>query len=158
HRRRVERLRRAHRNFARARPRRRERAGPHEERAERLSRDIDLEGWSDAVTEATARTLVSRASRPALRKALLESGHHFPTRLTVTGAEPFPERVLQVGEGNFLRAFVDWRIDAMNARGLFGGRVVIVQPIARGAASALNAQDNLYTVVLRGIEHGQVRE
>jgi tagaturonate reductase len=72
-------------------------------------------------------------------------------------AESFPERILQFGEGNFLRAFVDWMVHRMNARGLFGGRVVVVQPIAQGTAAALAAQDGLYTVVLRGLERGERR-
>jgi tagaturonate reductase len=73
-------------------------------------------------------------------------------------ATALPERVLQFGEGNFLRAFVDWMLHRMNTRGLFGGRAVLVQPIPQGMAAALNAQDGLYTVILRGLEAGQVRE
>jgi tagaturonate reductase len=69
-----------------------------------------------------------------------------------------PERVVQFGEGNFLRSFVDWMIDAMNGRGLFGGRVVVVQPIERGTVETLNAQDGLYTLILRGLQGGQVVE
>jgi tagaturonate reductase len=69
-----------------------------------------------------------------------------------------PERVVQFGEGNFLRSFVDWMIDAMNGRGLFGGRVVVVQPIERGTVDVLNAQDGLYTLILRGLQGGQVVE
>ena len=40
-----------------------------------------------------------------------------------------PERVIQFGEGNFLRAFVDWIISYMNEKTDFNGRVVVVQPI-----------------------------
>ncbi len=69
-----------------------------------------------------------------------------------------PERVVQFGEGNFLRSFVDWMIDAMNGRGLFGGHVVVVQPIERGTVDVLNAQDGLYTLILRGLQGGQVVE
>jgi tagaturonate reductase len=72
-------------------------------------------------------------------------------------SDSLPEKVLQFGEGNFLRAFVDWMVHRMNARGLFGGRVVVVQPIAQGTAAALAAQDGLYTVVLRGLERGERR-
>jgi tagaturonate reductase len=67
-----------------------------------------------------------------------------------------PERVLQFGEGNFLRAFVDWMLDRMNGAGLFNGRAVLVQPIAHGMADAINAQDGLFTVVLRGRQDGQI--
>lgn len=69
-----------------------------------------------------------------------------------------PERVLQFGEGNFLRAFVDWMINAMNSRGLFGGRAIVIQPIERGLVELLNQQDGLYTCILRGVERGQLVE
>ncbi len=69
-----------------------------------------------------------------------------------------PERVVQFGEGNFLRSFVDWMIDAINGRGLFGGSVVVVQPIERGMVDVLNEQDGLYTLILRGLQGGQVVE
>jgi tagaturonate reductase len=71
---------------------------------------------------------------------------------------PCPERVLQFGEGNFLRAFVDWMIDGMNRRGLFNGSVVVVQPIARGMIAELNEQQGLFTVLLRGIQGGELVE
>ncbi|MDR3052118.1 MAG: tagaturonate reductase, partial [Oscillospiraceae bacterium] len=67
-----------------------------------------------------------------------------------------PERVLQFGEGAFLRAFVDQMIDAGNAAGAFNGSVVVVQPIERGQTHLLDAQDGLYTLVLRGKQGGRV--
>jgi tagaturonate reductase len=66
-----------------------------------------------------------------------------------------PERVVQFGEGNVLRSFADWMIDAMNGRGLFGGSAVVVQPIERGTVDVLNAQDGLYTLILRGLPGGR---
>lgn len=102
--------------------------------------------------------LVPRPSKPKLCARLLESGHRFPDDIAVGRSGALPERVIQFGEGNFLRAFVDWMIERMNARGVFGGRVVLVQPIATGMTKAINAQQGLYTVVLRGIEHGKVCE
>jgi tagaturonate reductase len=78
--------------------------------------------------------------------------------LAVGPLGPLPERVLQFGEGNFLRSFADWMLNAMNAQGLFGGRAAVVQPIARGSADTLNEQDGLYTLVLRGLQGGQVVE
>ena len=65
-----------------------------------------------------------------------------------------PERVLQFGEGNFLRAFVDYFIDCMNERAGFNSKVVLCQPIAQGLSDLLNAQDCLYTLYLRGFENG----
>ncbi len=68
--------------------------------------------------------------------------------------EPLPEKVLQFGEGNFLRAFADAMIDELNITGGFGGGIVVVQPLEKGLVDALNAQDGLYTVILRGLENG----
>src|SRR5262245_16504312 len=70
-------------------------------------------------------------------------------------ASSFPERVLQFGEGNFLRGFVDWMIDRLNRAGRFSGRVVVAQPIAQGMARQINAQDGLYTLLMRGLQDGK---
>ncbi|WP_027624245.1 tagaturonate reductase [Clostridium lundense] len=71
----------------------------------------------------------------------------------------YPEKVLQFGEGNFLRAFVDWIIDDMNTKALFNGSVVVVQPINNGLVNKLNEQDGLYTLYLQGLKNGiAVRE
>lgn len=66
-----------------------------------------------------------------------------------------PEKVLQFGEGNFLRAFADWMIELSNRRGELNGSVVLCQPLARGAGGVLNAQNCRYTVVMRGLEGGE---
>lgn len=67
-----------------------------------------------------------------------------------------PEKVLQFGEGNFLRAFVDRFFDMGNEATGWNGKVVMVQPIsgAFGFADGINAQDDLYTVLVRGKENG----
>ena len=52
--------------------------------------------------------------------------------------ESAPERVLQFGEGNFLRAFVDYFIDVMNEKAGFNSKVVLCQPIAPGLADMIN--------------------
>ncbi|UOF90305.1 tagaturonate reductase [Fodinisporobacter ferrooxydans] len=68
-----------------------------------------------------------------------------------------PEKVLQFGEGNFLRGFVDWMIHELNKNQVFNGRIVAVQPTPHGkVVPKLNAQDGLYTVALRGIQNGEV--
>jgi len=67
----------------------------------------------------------------------------------------YPERVLQFGEGNFLRAFVDWQIDKMNKEAGFNGSVVVVQPIESGLVDKLNQQDGLYTLYLQGMNEGK---
>lgn len=66
-----------------------------------------------------------------------------------------PERVIQFGEGNFLRAFVDWIISNMNEKTDFNGNVVVVQPIKKGMVDLLNSQDGLYHVNLQGLENGK---
>ncbi|WCK53198.1 tagaturonate reductase [Aneurinibacillus sp. Ricciae_BoGa-3] len=72
-----------------------------------------------------------------------------------TNSSNLPERILQFGEGNFLRGFVDWMVHKLNQQGLFNGRIVAVQPTPHGkTVPSLNAQNGLYTVVLRGIQNG----
>ena len=66
-----------------------------------------------------------------------------------------PEKIIQFGEGNFLRAFVDWIIWNMNQKTDFNGSVVVVQPIERGMVDWLNGQDCLYHVNLQGRENGE---
>jgi tagaturonate reductase len=93
-----------------------------------------------------------------LSKELLKSGFKFPADVKVSEYKELPEKVLQFGEGNFLRAFVDWMFNKMNQQNLFNGRVVLVQPIANGMVDMLNKQDNVYTLLLRGIQNGAVVE
>ena len=66
-----------------------------------------------------------------------------------------PEKVLQFGEGNFLRAFVDYWFDLANEKADWNGKCVLVQPIAPGLAKMINEQEGLYTLYLRGSEKGQ---
>ncbi|ABR34009.1 tagaturonate reductase [Clostridium beijerinckii] len=64
----------------------------------------------------------------------------------------YPEKVLQFGEGNFLRAFVDWQIDKMNEEAGFNGSVVVVQPQEGGLVNMLNEQNGLFTLYLQGVQ------
>lgn len=66
-----------------------------------------------------------------------------------------PVRVLQFGEGNFLRAFVDYMIDIANEKAGFNGSVVLVKPISFGNLDAFHEQDCRYTVMLRGLVDGK---
>jgi len=66
-----------------------------------------------------------------------------------------PVKILQFGEGNFLRAFVDYFFDLANEKGDFNGKVAVVQPIAAGRKKELNDQNGLYTVYLRGLKDGK---
>src|SRR2546428_8605839 len=77
---------------------------------------------------------------------------HWPT-----GAyrrERIPERVLQFGTGMLLRALCAASVDAANSAGAFSGRVAVIQSTPQGQARAINAQDGLFTLVERGLEHG----
>jgi tagaturonate reductase len=67
-----------------------------------------------------------------------------------------PVKVLQFGEGNFMRGFVDWQIQQLNKQGLFQGNVAVVQPLENGLSKMLNDQDNLYTVILQGLLNGEI--
>ena len=69
-----------------------------------------------------------------------------------------PEKILQFGEGNFLRAFADYIVDIMNEKGIFDGSVVICQPIEKGLCDEINKQNGIYTLVLRGRENGEPTE
>ena len=68
--------------------------------------------------------------------------------------EKAPEKVMQFGEGNFLRAFVDDFFDIANEKAGFNGKVVLIQPIAQGLTELINKQEGLYTLYLRGSEKG----
>lgn len=66
-----------------------------------------------------------------------------------------PVKVLQFGEGNFLRAFVDYWFDLANEKADWNGKCTLVQPIAPGLSKIINEQEGLYTLYLRGSEDGQ---
>ncbi len=91
---------------------------------------------------------------PQLNAKLLQKERLFGN----TAAAVYPEKVLQFGEGVFLRAFADWMIEGMNRKELFGGSVVVVQPLPQGMIEKLNEQDGLYTLVMRGVQNGKTIE
>ncbi len=66
-----------------------------------------------------------------------------------------PIKIMQFGEGNFLRAFVDWIIQNLNDHGAINSNVAVVQPMPFGRVKDLEAQDGLYTVRLEGIDKGE---
>ncbi len=66
-----------------------------------------------------------------------------------------PVKVMQFGEGNFLRAFVDYMIDIANEKTDFNGSVVLVKPISFGSLDRFHEQDCRYTVILRGLQNGE---
>ena len=76
-------------------------------------------------------------------------------RKSAPQAKQYTEKVIQFGEGNFLRAFIEWIIWKTNQKTDFGGSVVVVQPIEKGMVSWLNEQDGLYHLNLQGLQNGQ---
>ena len=62
------------------------------------------------------------------------------------------EKVIQFGEGGFLRGFVDWMLQKVNEKSDFNGSVVVVQPIEQGMCDMLSAQNCVYTHLIRGVE------
>jgi len=75
---------------------------------------------------------------------------------TTTPTAIRPIKIVQFGEGNFLRAFVDWIVDVLNEKTDFNGAVEIIQPIKMGMAQMVNKQDGLYHVILKGVQQGKV--
>lgn len=68
----------------------------------------------------------------------------------------YPDRIIQFGEGNFLRAFIDWQVDLLNEHTDLNAGVVIVRPIDSAFPPSLSTQDGLYTTVIRGLnEQGE---
>lgn len=67
-----------------------------------------------------------------------------------------PVKVIQFGEGNFLRGFMDWMVHELNKKSLFNGKVIVVQPRSQDKIPVINSQDGLYTVVLKGFEQGKI--
>ncbi len=92
-----------------------------------------------------------------LSRNLLTNGFKFNDDLKIGTTEKLPERIIQFGEGNFLRAFVDFMFNEINAQGLFKGGITLIQPIPGGdfLRNVLNDQEGLYTLIARGRENGQ---
>lgn len=76
---------------------------------------------------------------------------------TLSNKKERPIRVVQFGEGNFLRGFVDYMIDIANENGKFDGDIVLIKPIEFGSLDMFHEQDCQYTVSLRGIVDGEAK-
>ena len=66
-----------------------------------------------------------------------------------------PIKIVQFGEGNFLRAFVDYAFQKLNADCDFNAGIAVVQPIDKGLVGMLNDQDGLFTLFMKGVKKGQ---
>ena len=65
------------------------------------------------------------------------------------------EKIIQFGEGGFLRGFVDWILMEMNEKTDFDASAVVVQPIEKGMCDMLSSQNCVYTHIMRGLENGK---
>jgi tagaturonate reductase len=91
-------------------------------------------------------------ARRTLNRDLLRSEDFSADRIERPNYGPLPERVLQFGEGNFLRGFVDWMVHELNRRALFNGSVVVIKPRPARSTWRLNEQNGLFSLVQRGLE------
>ncbi|BDG36130.1 tagaturonate reductase [Saccharococcus caldoxylosilyticus] len=88
-----------------------------------------------------------------------DGGAIFMQRLNrqhIGNSRRYPEKIIQFGSGNFLRAFLDWQIELMNKKAGFDAGVTVIQSTNRGAVDKLNEQEGLFTVYIRGIANGRV--
>ena len=75
----------------------------------------------------------------------------------IAGKKERPIKILQFGEGNFLRGFVDYMIDIANEQGMFDGDIVMIKPRKGGSVACFHEQDCQYTVSLRGMVDGEAK-
>ena len=76
---------------------------------------------------------------------------------TIVSKKQRPTKIIQFGEGNFLRAFIDWFIQTIDDETDFNGGVAVIQPLATGRVKELEKQDGLYNLLLEGIEDGELK-
>ncbi len=93
-----------------------------------------------------------------LNRKFLDSNKDKLNNISVGSLSKHPEKLIQFGEGNFLRAFVDWQINSLNSAGHFNGSIVVVQPIENGLVDLLNKQEGVYTSLQRGYQDGNLVE
>jgi tagaturonate reductase len=93
---------------------------------------------------------------PTLNRTLLQG----EDRALADAAGNSPITVLQIGEGNFLRGFIDWMLHECRKQGRYAGSIAVTQPRPSGRPKieALTRQDGLYTLVTRGLVNGEPTE
>jgi tagaturonate reductase len=69
-----------------------------------------------------------------------------------------PEKIIQFGTGAFLRGLADYYVDKANRQGIFNGRIVVIKSTDQGDLKAFERQDNLYTLVMKGVQNGELVE
>ena len=77
-------------------------------------------------------------------------------RNTALAQETRPVKILQFGEGNFFRAFVDWMVDILNEKTEFNAMLKLFNPLRKGMSKELNDQDGLFHVILKGVQQGEI--
>ena len=77
--------------------------------------------------------------------------------INIKGRNAMKEKIIQFGEGGFLRGFADWMLQTINEKTDFDGKVVVVQPIEKGMCDMLEAQGCKYTHLCRGSEGVDVK-
>ncbi|MCY7351809.1 MAG: tagaturonate reductase [Cytophagaceae bacterium] len=92
---------------------------------------------------------------PLSRKNMGKNTPHVPLLLPRPAIFDLPERVIQFGTGVLLRGLCDYFIDEANRQGLFNGRIVVVKSTDQGDAAAFEAQNGLFTHVIRGLVNDQ---
>lgn len=70
-------------------------------------------------------------------------------------SDKLPIKIVQFGEGNFLRAFVEYAVQKLNQEADFKAGIAVVQPIDKGLVNMINAQDGLYTLFMKGVKKGK---
>ena len=73
-------------------------------------------------------------------------------QLRRTAPYALPVKILQFGQGNFMRGFFDWQIDLLNERSGLNAGVVVVRPRGGSGTPLLDVQDGLFTVLVRGLD------
>src|SRR5690606_32748380 len=63
--------------------------------------------------------------------------------------------IIQFGEGNFLRAFIEYVFQKLNKEAGFNAGVAVIQPIEKGLIQILNEQEGLYTLFMKGVKKGK---
>ena len=91
-----------------------------------------------------------KLSKDAIRSNTIQ----IPVHVRYIANDTATEKVIQFGEGNFLRAFTNWMFSRLLDENLFDGSVVVVQPIETGRVESLNSQDGLSTLIMRGYKDG----
>lgn len=105
---------------------------------------------------------MSHSDLPALSRALLSASQWRAPAELITPTEAMlslPERAVQFGTGAFLRGFIEYYLDVANAKGDFGGRVVVVGSTGSGRDAAFTTQNGLFTLQTVGTdeERGELR-